>query len=110
MKNPEFTSNEKENKFTTFHIDDYKGHTVIVSDNEDPHVYKSEVACNAGGVIFIHLDAYRILQKSPKFNHYLGVILEHETTHGVGHTHEELSHSKDEQEILDLLKKEGYFE
>jgi hypothetical protein len=110
MKNPEFPSNKENDKFTTFSINDYKGHAVVVSDNEDPHVYRSEVACNVGKVIYIHLDAYRILQKSPKFEHYLNIILEHEITHGVGHTHEELTHSDDEREILDLLKKEGYFE
>ena len=109
MKNPEFPTQEKEKEFTTFQIENYKGHSVFVTNNEGYYVSKPEVARNIGPIV-IHLDAYKMIQKSPKFEHYLNVILEHEATHGVGHTHENLPHTQDEQEILDFLKKEGYFE
>ena len=98
-----------DNKFTTFKIEQYKGKTVLVSDNENPHVYREEVACIAGDVIYLHLDAYRLIQRSPKAGEFLETILEHEVSYGTGHTHS-FSPSKREQEVLDYLRESGYFE
>lgn len=96
-------------KFTTFEIEKYKGRIVLVSDNENPHVYRDEVACIAGNAIFLHLDAYRLIQESTKFKVFLETILEHEANNGTGHTHS-FSPSKREQEVLDYLKERRYFE
>ena len=79
-------------EFTTFQIGKYKGKIVVVSDNEGPHVYRNQVACIAGGGIYLHLDAYRLIQQSPKSEEFLETILEHEISNGLGHTHNSFDH------------------